>query len=83
MDMMGEFFAMHRNGKNKEKKDVESTAGGKERLDLDETLFHSRVGISFSLRDVFKAGILCAEFGAQKNTTASPRNQRKKKSTSD
>jgi hypothetical protein len=80
MGLMEEFFAMHRNGKGKSEHGQEREQGQSSPLNLDETLFHWSPDISFSITDVFKAGILCGELGKAKEMTAqSSRRKRRTK----
>jgi hypothetical protein len=64
MGLMDEYFDAHRNGKGKKRQRSTSKQILREPLDLDAKIFVSSGAISFSIRDVFKAGILWAEMNA-------------------
>ena len=64
MDLMDEYFDAHRNGKGKKHRRETTKQKRGEPLDLNAALFHSSRVLSFSIMDVFKAGILWAEIGA-------------------
>jgi hypothetical protein len=68
---MDEFFDAHRNGKGKKHRRETTKQERRPSLDLNATLFHSSGALSFSIMDVFKAGVLWAEIGAGERRTES------------
>jgi hypothetical protein len=65
MNPLDEFFGAHRNGHKKSRKPDIPNQNREDSLNLDTPVFHWSATISFSLRDVFKAGLICGDLCAR------------------
>jgi hypothetical protein len=74
MDLMDEYFDAHRNGKGKKHRRETTKQKRREALDMNAPLVHSSRAVSFSIMDIFKAGILWAEIGAGESRVVSEKN---------